>query len=124
LKGVVFLDRDGTLIEEVGYIKDPADVCILPGAAAALRRLAAEGYLLAVASNQSGLARGKFTRAEMEAVNDAFLARFREEDVVFDAVEYCPHHPEGHVAEARDRDGGSGPAALLGPRIVPPLRGR
>lgn len=99
MKGVVFLDRDGTLIEEVGYIKDPADVCILPGAAAALRRLAAEGYLLAVASNQSGLARGKFTRAEMEAVNDAFLAGFRAEDVAFDAVEYCPHHPEGHVAE-------------------------
>jgi D-glycero-D-manno-heptose 1,7-bisphosphate phosphatase len=67
LKGIVFLDRDGTLIEEVGYIRDPADVRVLPGAAAAVRRMAAAGYLLAVVSNQSGLARGKFTRSEMDA---------------------------------------------------------
>ncbi len=101
MKGIVFLDRDGTLIEEVGYIRDPADVRVLPGAAAAVRRMAAAGYLLAVVSNQSGLARGKFTRSEMDAVNGAFLAGFRKEGVVFDAVEYCPHHPEGAVAEYR-----------------------
>lgn len=98
MKGIVFMDRDGTLIEEVGYIKDPADVRILPGAAAALRSLAAGGYLLAVVSNQSGLARGKFTKAEMDAVNEAFLAGFRKEGVAFDAVEYCPHHPDGPIS--------------------------
>ncbi len=101
MKGIVFLDRDGTLIEDVGYIKDPARVRILPGAVAALRSMAAGGYLLAVVSNQSGLARGKITRAEMEAVNGTFLAGFRKEGVVFDAVEYCPHHPQGAVAEYR-----------------------
>jgi len=101
LKGIVFLDRDGTLIEEVGYLRDPADVRVLPGAVGALRRMAAKGYLLAVVSNQAGLARGKFTRAEMEAVHRTFLAEFRKAGVVFDAVEYCPHHPEGAVAEYR-----------------------
>jgi D-glycero-D-manno-heptose 1,7-bisphosphate phosphatase len=101
LKGIVFLDRDGTLIEEVGYLRDPADVRILPGATEALRRLAARGHLLAVVSNQAGLARGKFTRKEMEAVHRSFVAAFRKEGVTFDAVEYCPHHPEGAVPEYR-----------------------
>lgn len=97
----MFLDRDGTLIEEVGYLRRPADVRILPGAVEALRRLAAKGYFLAVASNQAGLARGKFTRREMEAVHRTFLAAFRKEGVIFDAVEYCPHHPEGALPEYR-----------------------
>ena len=53
MKGIVFLDRDGTLIEEVGYLRDPSDVRILPGAAE-LALLSREGYLLAVVSNQAG----------------------------------------------------------------------
>jgi len=101
LKGIVFLDRDGTLIDEVGYLRRPADIRILPGAVEALRRMSAKGYLLAVVSNQAGLARGKFTRAEMQAVHRTFLAAFRQEGVAFDAVEYCPHHPEGSVEEYR-----------------------
>jgi len=101
LKGIVFLDRDGTLIQDTGYLRDPMGVQILPGAADALRMLAAKGYILAVLSNQSGLARGKFSRAEMEAVHQAFLEKFRAEGVSFDAVEYCPHHPEGVVEEYR-----------------------
>ena len=101
MKGIVFLDRDGTLIEDTGYLRDPMRVRIFPGAAEALRGLAAKGYFLAVLSNQSGLARGKFTRDEMEAVHLAFLAKFRAEGVTFDAVEYCPHHPEGAVEEYR-----------------------
>jgi D-glycero-D-manno-heptose 1,7-bisphosphate phosphatase len=99
--GIVFLDRDGTLIEDAGYLRDPAAVRILPGAVEALKGLASKGYLLAVVSNQAGLARGKFTRAEMDAVHRAFLSAFREEGVSFDAWEYCPHHPEGVVTELR-----------------------
>jgi D-glycero-D-manno-heptose 1,7-bisphosphate phosphatase len=101
LKGIVFLDRDGTLIEDVGYPRDPAAVRILPGAVEGLKGLAAKGYLLAVVSNQAGLARGKFTRAEMDDVHRAFLAAFRKEGVSFDAWEYCPHHPEGVVPALR-----------------------
>ena len=101
MRGIVFLDRDGTLIEEVGYLRDPAAVRILPGAAEACRLLSRQGFLLAVVSNQAGLAKGKFTPGEMEAVHRAFLAAFGTEGVVFDAVEYCPHHPDGSVEAYR-----------------------
>lgn len=101
MKGIVFLDRDGTLIEEVGYLRDPAEVRPIAGAADALRCLAKERYLLAVISNQAGVARGKFTPAEMEAVHREFLEVFRREGVAFDAVEYCPHHPDGTLAAYR-----------------------
>lgn len=102
MRGIVFLDRDGTLIEETGYLRDPAALRILPGAAEALRRLAAAGYRIAVVSNQAGLARGKFTAEEMDAVHREFVAAFLREGVAFDAVEYCPHHPEGAVASYRE----------------------
>ena len=59
VKGIVFLDRDGTLIEEVGYLRDPVDVRVLPGAAEALRRLSAKGYLLAVRVQPGGAGAGE-----------------------------------------------------------------
>jgi D-glycero-D-manno-heptose 1,7-bisphosphate phosphatase len=124
LRGIVFLDRDGTLIEEAGYLRDPADVRILPGAAEGLRRMAANGLLLAVVSNQAGLARGKFTRSEMEAVHRSFVTAFRKTGVAFDAVEYCPHHPEGSVPGYRKtcacRKPGTGLAEAVLRRLAVP----
>ncbi len=122
MKGIVFLDRDGTLIEEVGYLRDPAAVRILPGAAEALRTLSEAGYLLAVVSNQAGLARGKFTMAEMEAVHREFVSAFAKEGVVFDAVEYCPHHPEGSVDAYRGGCDCRKPGTGLAERILEALR--
>ena len=90
----VFLDRDGTLIEDVGYPRDPARVTVLAGAVDALRELAGRGFVLAVVSNQSGLARGLVTPAEAAAVDARFRALFAAEGVAFDAVEYCPHGPD------------------------------
>jgi len=101
LKGIVFLDRDGTLIEETGYLSDPALLREIPGAAESLGRLARGGYALAVVSNQAGIARGKFREDQMEAVHRAFVGYFRARGVEFDAVEYCPHHPEGVVDRYR-----------------------
>lgn len=101
MKGIVFLDRDGTLIEEVGYLSDPGEVREIPGAAESLLRLSAEGFALAVVSNQAGLAKGKFGKEKGDAVHRAFVALFREKGVEFDAVEYCPHHPDGSVEEYR-----------------------
>ncbi len=101
MKGIVFLDRDGTLIEDVGYPRDPSAVRLLPGAADALRLLSREGFLLAVVSNQAGLAKGKFTADEMEAVHRRFVSAFAVKGIAFDAVAYCRHHPEGVVEEYR-----------------------
>ena len=101
MKGIVLLDRDGTLIEEVGYLSDPARLKEIPGAAESLRRLAREGYAIAVVSNQAGLAKGKISEEQSKAVHRAFVEYFRSRGVEFDAVEYCPHHPEGIVERYR-----------------------
>jgi len=101
MKGVVFLDRDGTLIEDVGYLSDPREIREIPGAAESLMRLSAQGFALAVVSNQAGLAKGKFGKEQGEAVHRAFVALFRAKGVEFTAVEYCPHHPDGSVEEFR-----------------------
>ena len=122
MRGIVFLDRDGTLIEEVGYLRDPSAVRILPGAAEALRLLSRGGFLLAVVSNQAGLAKGRFTEAEMEAVHRRFVSAFGREGVVFDAVEYCPHHPEGAVEPYRLACGCRKPGTELAERILRRLR--
>ncbi len=118
MTGIVFLDRDGTIIEDEGYLSDPARVREIPGAAESLARLARGGYLLAVVSNQAGLARGKFDEAQMEAVHRAFVVHFRSRGVEFDGVEYCPHHPEGLVEKYRTTCRCRKPAVGLAERIL------
>jgi D,D-heptose 1,7-bisphosphate phosphatase len=91
-----FLDRDGTLIHDPGYLGDPAGVILLDGSVAALAALRRAGYLLVVISNQSGVARGFYDEAAVAAVN----ARMQElliagdPDARLDAIYYCPHGPE------------------------------
>ena len=118
MKGIVFLDRDGTLIEEVGYLSDPARLKEIPGAAESLRRLAKGGYALAVVSNQAGLAKGKFREDQWEAVHLAFVGHFRSQGVEFDAVEYCPHHPEGTVERYRKACACRKPAPGLARKVL------
>ncbi len=90
----VFLDRDGTIIIDRGYPRDPALVELLPGAANGLTILRERGLLLVVVSNQSGLARGIVTPAEAEAVHRRFLACLAEQGLSIDGVYYCPHGPD------------------------------
>jgi len=87
-----------------------------------LRLLSREGFLLAVVSNQAGLAKGKFTGREMEAVHRRFVSAFGAEGVVFDAVEYCPHHPEGTVEAYRRMCGCRKPGTGLAEEILLRLR--
>jgi rfaE bifunctional protein nucleotidyltransferase chain/domain len=89
----LFLDRDGTLIEDAGYPRDPSLVRPLPGTAEALRTLASAGFLLVVVSNQSGVGRGLITPEEAAAVHSRFEACFAAEGVRFDACLYCFHTP-------------------------------
>ncbi len=94
----VFLDRDGTLIDDVGYPWDPRQVRLLDGSAAALALLRQRGYRLVVASNQSGIGRGLVTRPQAEQVHQQVVRCFAEAGVCFDAALYCPHTPEDHCA--------------------------
>jgi D-glycero-D-manno-heptose 1,7-bisphosphate phosphatase len=90
----IFLDRDGTLIEDAGYISSPEDVRILPGVVQGLQLFRKNKYQLHVVSNQSGLARGKFSRADFEQVVQRINAIFLESGIEFDTVHYCFHGPE------------------------------
>jgi D-glycero-D-manno-heptose 1,7-bisphosphate phosphatase len=118
VKGIVLLDRDGTLIEDVGYLSDPREIREIPGAAESLQRLSDEGFALAVVSNQAGLAKGKFLKEQMEAVHRAFVALFREKGVEFAAVEYCPHHPDGSVEEYRAACGCRKPSPGMAEKVL------
>jgi histidinol-phosphate phosphatase family protein len=89
----LFVDRDGTLVVDVGYPRDPARVEPLPGAVTALRALAAD-FALVIISNQSGIGRGLIREAEARAVHDRVIELFAQQGVWFAGAYYCPHAPE------------------------------
>lgn len=93
MKRGAFLDRDGTIIVDGGYLADPAGVQLLPGAVDALRLLRDRGFSLVVISNQSGLARGLIRPDQHDAVNRRFVEVLAEQAIALDAVYYCPHGP-------------------------------
>ncbi len=90
----IFLDRDGTLIDDPGFLSEPEAVHLLPGVSAALRRLQQAGYRLVVVSNQSGIGRGLLTAAQVDAVHRELDRRLVAEGVTLDAILYCPHRPD------------------------------
>jgi len=89
-----FLDRDGTLIEDRHYIARVEDVALVPGAAAAVRRLNEAGIAVVVVTNQSGIARGLVTVAQYEGVRARLDELLAGEGARLDATYVCPHHPE------------------------------
>jgi len=91
---IAFLDRDGTIIEDPGYLSDPAQVRLLPGAAAAIRRLNDAGVAVVVVTNQSGIARGKLTEAQYVAVAARLDELLATAGARIDATAWCPHAPE------------------------------
>ena len=97
LAGVtVFLDRDGTLNVDTGYVKSPDDFTVLPGVGAALARLKQAGARLVVVTNQSGLGRGYFASRDLEAIHSKLRLVLAEDGVTLDGLYFCPHHPDDH----------------------------
>lgn len=96
-----FLDRDGTILEEKGYVTEPAAVALLPGAAAAIAALNRAGWRVVVVTNQAAVARGLMTEADLAAVHRRMVADLAALGAQVDAVYACPHHPEGLVAGYR-----------------------
>jgi D-glycero-D-manno-heptose 1,7-bisphosphate phosphatase len=93
MRGAVFLDRDGTINEEVSYLDDPDRLYLIPGAAEAIRLLNEASVLVIVVSNQSGVGRGYFSAATAEAIHQRLANRLASRGAHFNAVYYCPHHP-------------------------------
>jgi D-glycero-D-manno-heptose 1,7-bisphosphate phosphatase len=89
----VFLDRDGTIVADPGFLHEAAAVRLLPGAAAAIRRLNDAGWPVITVSNQSGIARGLYTAHEYEDVQRRLEALLAEQGARIDASFFCPHHP-------------------------------
>lgn len=89
----VFLDRDGVIVEEVGYLGHPDQLRLLPGAAAAIRALNLRGLPTVVVTNQAGVARGYFSEARVAEIHAALSQMLAVEGARIDAYHYCPHHP-------------------------------
>jgi D-glycero-D-manno-heptose 1,7-bisphosphate phosphatase len=100
-RAAVFLDRDGTLIRDVKYLCAVEQIEILPGAAAALLLLRAHGFKLVVVTNQSGVARGRLSELDLQAIHAELMKRLGRDGAVLDAIYYCPHHPTEGLGDFR-----------------------
>ena len=94
MKRAIFLDRDGTLIEDKDYLHRPEDVVIIPGAVAALKRLQDAGFKLFIVTNQSGVGRGYFGLKDVERVHAHLVREFAREGVCFTKIFVAPEAPE------------------------------
>lgn len=119
MRKAVFLDRDGTVSEEIGYIH-PADLpryALLPRTAEGIKRLRDAGWLVVVLTNQSGVARGYFPASQVDAVHARMRELLAGQGAAVDGVYYCPHHPE----PAAPADNGQLPPGRVAARPVPEL---
>jgi D-glycero-D-manno-heptose 1,7-bisphosphate phosphatase len=94
-----FLDRDGTIIEEVGYLDRPERLELFPWSSSAIRALNRAGVRVVMVSNQSGIARGFFDEATVGRMHERLGELLAAGGATIDAYYYCPHHPDGKVAE-------------------------
>ena len=101
----MFLDRDGTIIRDVGYLRDPSEITFLPGSIEALSVMSATGFLLILVSNQSGIGRGLITQEQADSVHRCFEELLGREGVRLSASYYCPHRPEDNCQCRKPRTG-------------------
>jgi len=93
LKKAIFLDRDGVIVEDTGYISSPAELVLFPDVIPVLKELQ-HSFRLIVVTNQSGVARGYFTEEDLFIINEKVIQMLADHDVGVDAIYYCPHHPK------------------------------
>lgn len=101
----VFLDRDGTINEDTGYIDSPESLIIIDGAASAVKRLNAKGFKVIVITNQSGVGRGYFTEDAADAVNKRLEEILKKDGAHLDGIYYCPHHPDDNCECRKPKTG-------------------
>ena len=103
MRPAVFLDRDGTVIAERGYLGRLDLIELFPGSAEAIRLLGAAGYAVVIVTNQAGIARGFFDEGFVRSAHLRLDAMLRKQGAVVDGYYYCPHHPDGIVDRYRLR---------------------
>jgi D-glycero-D-manno-heptose 1,7-bisphosphate phosphatase len=97
-RGVVFLDRDGTINEEIGYVLRPEELRLIPGAGAAIRELRELGLTIVVVTNQAPIARGWITEDDLAAIHERLRQLLAAEGAEVDAIEHCPHERDAGCA--------------------------
>jgi len=100
---MVLIDRDGTIIREMGFLSDPKKVKLLKGAAEGIRRLNRAGFKVVIVSNQSGVGRGFYTEARARWVSAAVVKALARRGARVHDSEYCPHHPKAVIRKYRKR---------------------
>lgn len=99
MKPAVFIDRDGTMLDEMGYVVPGSEIRIYPFTAAAISRLDEAGLPVVVITNQGGIALGMYDHAFVEQTHTSLAETLAQSGAHITAWYYCPHHPEGKVAE-------------------------
>ncbi|MBN1956503.1 MAG: HAD family hydrolase [Anaerolineae bacterium] len=105
MKWAVFMDRDGTVNEEVGYLDDPAGLRLLPGAGEAIRRLNAARVPVLLVTNQSAIARGYLPAARLQAVHQELARQLAAHGAHIDHIYHCPHHPDENCSCRKPQPG-------------------
>jgi D-glycero-D-manno-heptose 1,7-bisphosphate phosphatase len=103
MEKAVFMDRDGVIIEDTGYIGQIDRCRFLPGVSRAVKSLNAGGFKVIIITNQSGVARGYFSEEAVREVNQYITEKLAREGALIDRIYYCPHHKDG-VVEAYRKD--------------------
>ena len=117
----IFIDRDGTISEEVGYVNHLSRYRLLPRSAEAIRLARQSGYLTVVVTNQAGVARGYFPESLVLEVHKKLVGLLREGGAELDGIYYCPHHPHEGAAPYRQKCGCRKPIPGLIERAVKEL---
>jgi len=102
-RAAVFVDRDGTVNREVHYLASVAGLRLLPGVAAAIRRLGDAGFAIVLVTNQSGVARGRMTLATVDAIHAELARRLAARGATLAGIYVCPHHPDAGAPPLRRR---------------------
>jgi D,D-heptose 1,7-bisphosphate phosphatase len=109
----IFLDRDGTLNQDFGYVHKTRDLVILPGVTEGLKALQREGYKLIIVTNQSGIGRGYYTKEQYLKFRDFFHKKLSKEGITITAEYFCPHIPEDNCDCRKPKPGMLEQAAKL-----------